>query len=121
ANERLVHVSVTPFGGDGPKSAWASSDLTLLAASGGLVLTGDKDRAPVRFGPAPQSWYHAAAEAAQAALIGLYERDHQSGCGQHVDVSVQQSANQVAASHMMTTLLGATVTHRAAGGLVYGG
>jgi benzylsuccinate CoA-transferase BbsE subunit len=112
ANERLVHVSVTPFGGDGLKAGWAASDLTLLAASGGLVLTGDKDRPPVRFGPAPQAWYHAAAEAAQAALIALYERDHHSGCGQHVDVSVQQAANQVAASHMQNVLLRSTVTQR---------
>lgn len=120
-NEALVHVSLTPFGETGPKAHWASSDLTLLAASGALGLTGDKDRPPVRFGPAPQAWYHAAAEGAQAALIALYERDNRSGRGQHVDVSVQQAANQVAASQMLTSLLGATPTRRMAGGVVYGG
>lgn len=71
-NETLVHVSITPFGETGPKARWESSDLTLLAASGALALTGDRDRPPVRFGPAPQAWHHAAAEAAQAALIALY-------------------------------------------------
>ena len=101
-NDALVHVSITPFGETGPKARWASSDLTLLAASGALALTGDKDRAPVRFGPAAQAWYHGAAEAAQAALIALYERDNRSGLGQHADVSVQQAANQIAASQMLT-------------------
>lgn len=120
-NEALVHVSVTPFGDSGPKAYWASSDLTLLAASGGLALTGDKDRPPVRFGPAPQAWHHAAAEAAQAALIALYERDNCSGRGQHADVSVQQAANQVAASQMLASPLAAAITKRMAGGVVYGG
>ena len=120
-NEALVHVSITPFGENGPKAGWASSDLTLLAASGALALTGDKDRPPVRFGPAPQAWHHAAAEAAHAALIALYERDNHSGRGQHADVSVQQAANQIAASQMLTSPLEASITKRMAGGVVYGG
>ena len=120
-NDALVHVSITPFGETGPKAHWAASDLTLLASSGALALTGDKDRPPLRFGPAPQAWHHGAAEAAQAALIALYERDNRSGLGQHADVSVQQAANQVAASQMLTSLLDASLTSRAAGGVVYGG
>ena len=120
-NDALVHVSITPFGETGPKAHWAASDLTLLASSGALALTGDKDRPPLRFGPAPQAWHHAAAEAAQAALIALYERDNRSGLGQHADVSVQQAANQVAASQMLTSLLDASLTSRTAGGVVYGG
>jgi crotonobetainyl-CoA:carnitine CoA-transferase CaiB-like acyl-CoA transferase len=120
-NDALVHVSITPFGESGPKAGWASSDLTLLAASGGLFLTGDRDRPPVRFGPAPQSWYHGASEAAGAALIALFERDNRSGRGQHVDVSVQQSANLVAATQMLAAPLGATRPGRIAGGVHYGG
>ncbi len=120
-NDALVHVSITPFGDTGPKAEWASTDLTLQAASGCLSLTGDKDRAPLRLAPAPQAWYHAAAEAAQAALIALYERQNRSGRGQHADVSVQQAANQIAASQMLTSALGATRTERIAGGVLYGG
>ena len=120
-NEALVHVSITPFGATGPKARWASSDLTLQAASGALVLTGDKDRAPLRISPALQAWYHGAAEAAHAALIALYERDHHSGRGQQADVSVQQATNQITASQMLTSALGATLTERTAGGVVYGG
>jgi len=120
-NDALVHVSITPFGATGPKADWASTDLTLQAASGCLSLTGDKDRAPLRLAPAPQAWYHAAAEGAQAALIALYERENRSGRGQHADVSVQQAANQIAASQMLTSALGATRTERIAGGVLYGG
>ncbi len=120
-NPALVHVSVTPFGQSGPKAGWASSDLTLLAASGALALTGDRDRAPLLIAPAPQAWLHAAAEAAQASLIALYERDHHSGVGQHADISVQQSAGQIAASQMLTTALNASMTRRYAGGVLYGG
>lgn len=120
-NPALVHVSVTPFGQSGPKAGWAASDLTLLAASGALTLTGDRDRAPLLIAPAPQAWLHAAAEAAQAALIALYERDHHSGLGQHADISVQQSAGQIAASQMLTAALNASMTRRYAGGVLYGG
>ncbi|MFN0026366.1 MAG: CaiB/BaiF CoA transferase family protein [Acidimicrobiales bacterium] len=120
-NPALVHVSVSPFGQSGPKARWAASDLTLLAASGALSLTGDRDRAPLLIAPAPQAWLHGAAEAAQAALIALYERDHHSGLGQHADVSVQQAANQIAASQMLTAALNASRTQRYAGGVLYGG
>ena len=47
-NPALIYVSITPFGQSGPKAAYVASDLTLLAAGGQLVLTGDDDRPPVR-------------------------------------------------------------------------
>jgi len=82
-NPALVHVSITPFGQDGPKARWATSDLVLLAAGGPLFLTGDDDRPPVRL-PVPQAWFHAAAEAAAAAMIAHHVRQR-TGRGQHVD------------------------------------
>ena len=66
ANPALITVSVSPFGGDGPKSSWPATDLTVCAASGIMSITGDADRPPVRVS-LPQSWYHAAADAACAA------------------------------------------------------
>ena len=64
-NPALIYVSITPFGQDGPKARWAATDLTVLAAGGPLILTGDDDRAPVRL-PVPQAFLHAGAEAAVA-------------------------------------------------------
>ncbi|MFN0089530.1 MAG: CaiB/BaiF CoA transferase family protein [Acidimicrobiales bacterium] len=103
-NPALVHVSITPFGGGGPKAQWPASDLTILAASGSLVLNGDEDRPPVRPGPEGQAGFHAAAEAAGAALIALHERAR-SGLGQHVDVSAAQAANQACISQMLAAAL----------------
>jgi crotonobetainyl-CoA:carnitine CoA-transferase CaiB-like acyl-CoA transferase len=89
-NPGLVHVSITPFGQDGPKAGWAATDLTVMAASACAYLSGDADRPPVRC-RVPQAHAHAGADAAVGALIAHFER-RRSGRGQHVDVSAQQSA-----------------------------
>ena len=47
-NPRLVLVSISAFGQDGPHAGWAASDLIVEAAACELFLTGDADRAPVR-------------------------------------------------------------------------
>jgi crotonobetainyl-CoA:carnitine CoA-transferase CaiB-like acyl-CoA transferase len=117
-NPRLIVVSITPFGQDGPKAQHAATDLTLLAAAGPLALTGDDDRPPVRVS-VPQAWLHAAADAAVGALVALHERSS-SGRGQHVDVSVQQSATLATQSHVLATPVGAEPAGRVAAGVRIG-
>jgi crotonobetainyl-CoA:carnitine CoA-transferase CaiB-like acyl-CoA transferase len=117
-NPALVYVSITPFGQDGPKAGWADTDLTVLAAGGPLVLTGDDDRAPVRL-PVPQAYLHAAAEAAVAALIAHHERQR-SGRGQHVCVSAQQAVALATQSYILSAALNAPQVLRSAGGLKHG-
>jgi crotonobetainyl-CoA:carnitine CoA-transferase CaiB-like acyl-CoA transferase len=95
-NPGIICVSITPFGTRGPRADWPATDLTVWAASGAHALAGDSDRAPVRTS-VPQSFLHAGADAAGAALIALQAR-HSSGLGQHVDVSAQQSSAQAALS-----------------------
>lgn len=87
-NPRLVVCSITPYGRSGPKAALRGSDLTALAASGNLFMTGDADRAPVRCSM-PVTHYHGAAEAALGVLFALWHRDR-TGSGQHVDVALQE-------------------------------
>jgi crotonobetainyl-CoA:carnitine CoA-transferase CaiB-like acyl-CoA transferase len=87
-NPRLVVASITPYGRSGPKAALRGSDLTALAASGNLFMTGDADRAPVRCSM-PVTHYHGAAEAALGVLFALWHRDR-TGSGQHVDVAMQE-------------------------------
>ncbi len=118
-NPALVHVSITPFGSSGPKTNWAATDLTIAASSGQMWLTGDKDRPPLRIG-IPQAFHHAAAEAASAVLIALYERDHHSGLGQHIDASAQHSLVQASQSMMLSHALDATPLTRIAGGVKVG-
>src|SRR6201996_4914734 len=86
---RLVYVSVTPFGRTGPKAGYAESDLTVWAAGGPLDPHRDRSRPPVRI-TVPQVYLHAGADAAAGALFALQAR-HQTGRGQHVDVSAQAS------------------------------
>jgi crotonobetainyl-CoA:carnitine CoA-transferase CaiB-like acyl-CoA transferase len=84
---QLIHVSITPFGEIGPKSNWASTDLTVTAASHAMWMTGDSDRAPLTCS-VPQAFFHAGTEAAAAIMVALAERES-SGLGQHIDVSAQ--------------------------------
>jgi len=117
-NPRIVTVSITPFGEDGPKADWAESDLVLLAAGGPLVLQGDDDRAPIRL-PVPQAYLHASAEAAVGALVAHHERER-SGLGQHVDVSAQQAVALATQSYILCDAIGAPEVRRTAGGLKHG-
>jgi crotonobetainyl-CoA:carnitine CoA-transferase CaiB-like acyl-CoA transferase len=119
-NPALIHVSITAFGSDGPKSGWAHSDLVLGAASGVSSLTGDEDRAPLRVS-LPQAFHHAAADGAGAALIALYDRQHHSGLGQHIDVSAQQSHSVATQSFLLSHPGNSVHAGRMAGGVRVGG
>jgi crotonobetainyl-CoA:carnitine CoA-transferase CaiB-like acyl-CoA transferase len=88
-NPRLIYVSITPYGQQGPKSRWPATDLTLEAAGGRVSLQGDPDRPPLPVGY-PQASFHAAGHAAADAVIALNEREL-SGLGQHLDTSMQES------------------------------
>jgi crotonobetainyl-CoA:carnitine CoA-transferase CaiB-like acyl-CoA transferase len=118
ANPSLVTVTISAFGETGPKADWLASDLTVAAASGQLILTGDDDRAPVRIS-VPQSYHHAALEAAIAALVALAARER-TGVGQHVDVSAQQAFMQATQGVMLTAAIGAPAIERRAGGVRLG-
>jgi crotonobetainyl-CoA:carnitine CoA-transferase CaiB-like acyl-CoA transferase len=85
---RLILCAITPYGTSGPKAGARGSDLTALAASGNLFMTGDADRAPVRCAM-PVTHYHGAAEAVFAVLSALWQRDR-TDQGQQVDVALQE-------------------------------
>jgi crotonobetainyl-CoA:carnitine CoA-transferase CaiB-like acyl-CoA transferase len=80
-----VWVRVTPFGLDGPRSSWSASDLGIMAASGNMYATGDRDRPPVRC-TEPSGYAHTGAETAMAVLTALA-----SGRPQVVDLSAQEA------------------------------
>lgn len=101
----LIHVSITPFGSSGPKALYADSDLVVWAAGGPLAPSRDNGGRPLRIS-VPQSYLHAAADAAAGALVALFAR-HASGRGQHVDISAQQSASLCT----LSTTLAAAVGH----------
>jgi crotonobetainyl-CoA:carnitine CoA-transferase CaiB-like acyl-CoA transferase len=117
-NPRTILVSMTPFGQAGPKAGWAASDLTIMAASGAMSLTGDDDRAPVRLS-LPQAMLHAGAEAGCGALIAHFARLN-DGLGQHVDVSAQEAAMMATQSMVLNAGWGEDLITRTSGGLKLG-
>lgn len=104
-NPRLVHVTISGFGSDGPKAQYADSELIVWSASGPLWPNRDCHGKPLRIS-APQAYLHASADAASGALLALFARNR-TGRGQHVDVSAQQSA----ALATMSAHLAAAVGH----------
>jgi crotonobetainyl-CoA:carnitine CoA-transferase CaiB-like acyl-CoA transferase len=116
-NPRLIYVSISAFGQDGPKAKYAASDLTIVAAGGTLIVQGDTDL-PLRVS-VPQAFFHASADAAAAALIAHHER-LRSGLGQHIDVSAQQATSVAAFSQPLTHALGTSSFQRWSGGVKIG-
>ena len=88
-NDRVVVVTVTPFGLDGPRAHQPATDLTIAALGGPVRLQGVPDRAPLRMS-IPQVWRHAGAEAAVASLVA-HRRMQTAGQAQFVDVSAQSA------------------------------
>jgi crotonobetainyl-CoA:carnitine CoA-transferase CaiB-like acyl-CoA transferase len=105
ANDRLVHVLVTPFGADGPRAVQPWSELTLAALGGPMSLQGVRERAPLRVS-VPQVWRHTGTEAAVAALVAL-RRMEATGAPQWVDVSAQAA--------MTWTMLNSMEAHQVQG------
>ena len=89
---RLVWCSITPFGRTGPRARWRGGDLVVVAMGGNMKVTGDPDRPPVRCSM-PTAYYHAAPEAALGILMALHQRED-TGRGQLVDVSLQETQLQ---------------------------
>jgi crotonobetainyl-CoA:carnitine CoA-transferase CaiB-like acyl-CoA transferase len=117
-NPAVVLMSITPFGQTGPKADWAASDLTALAASVTLQITGDDDRAPSRVS-VPQAFLHAGAEAAVGALIA-YAGRLRDGVGQHVDVSAQAATAMATQSWILHHGWGESEMLRLGGGIQLG-
>ena len=88
-NPKLVMVSVTAFGQDGPYANYLASDIVGMALGGFMYLTGDDDRPPIRIS-FPHFYLHGGAAGATAAMLAHAYRVT-SGHGQYVDVSCQQA------------------------------
>lgn len=98
-NPRLIQVSITPFGAEGPKRDYADAELVLWAAGGPLHPNRDLEGPPLRIS-VPQAYLHGAADAAAGALVAHFARV-QTGLGQKVEISVQQSVLQATlATHL---------------------
>jgi crotonobetainyl-CoA:carnitine CoA-transferase CaiB-like acyl-CoA transferase len=103
-NPGVIYVSITPFGGYGPKAGYADTDLVLWAAGGPLFPHRDGDQPPVRIS-VPQAYVNAGADAVGGALIALWHRAA-TGEGQQVSVSVQVSVAQATVGKILAGAVG---------------
>ncbi|MBV1918421.1 MAG: CoA transferase [Sphingomonadaceae bacterium] len=93
ALSRLIHVSITPFGPDGPRHDEHTSDLTIMASGGVAIVCGydDHELPPVRptggHGFAMGEHY-----AVMSVMTALIAREFDDG-GQRIDVSLNAAAN----------------------------
>jgi crotonobetainyl-CoA:carnitine CoA-transferase CaiB-like acyl-CoA transferase len=90
SHKKLIWASITPFGPEEPYRDYKDSDIVIMGMSGTLYQTGETDGPPVHVS-VPQACLHAGADTAVGCMIAYYHRE-KTGEGQHVDVSMQQSA-----------------------------
>src|SRR5690606_7782552 len=70
-NPRLVHVSVTPFGQEGPWANYASNDLVANALSGSASVGGNAETPPLT-GYGNQTYHTVGYYVATCALAAVY-------------------------------------------------
>lgn len=89
-NPRIVMASISNFGQSGPYRDYRAEEIVLYAMSGGMSLTGDRDKPPLNSGTLITQY-----TAGMHAYIGILMAVHRRGIegdGEYVDVSIQESA-----------------------------
>ncbi len=89
-NDKIVYCSISGFGQTGPFRDYPGYDLTVLAYSGLLSITGENGRPPVKFG-VPMADITAGLFADIAVLSALLERSR-SGKGQYIDMAMYDTS-----------------------------
>ncbi|MHB8105457.1 MAG: CaiB/BaiF CoA transferase family protein, partial [Dehalococcoidales bacterium] len=110
-NKKLIWASITPFGTEEPYRDYKDSDIVVMGMSGTLYQTGEADGPPVHIS-LPQACLHAGADAAVGCMMAYYHRE-KTGEGQHVDVSMQQSAAWFQANAIPSYELNGSILKRA--------
>ena len=86
---KLILVSVTGFGQDGPYSHYKTPDIVGNAMGGLLYISGDPTMAPCN-PPETQSYYYGSLFACYGVMLALWQRETR-GIGAWVDTSIQAS------------------------------
>jgi crotonobetainyl-CoA:carnitine CoA-transferase CaiB-like acyl-CoA transferase len=86
---KLILVSLTGFGQDGPYAHYKAPDIVGTAMGGLLYISGDPKLTPCN-PPETQSYYYASLFAAYGAMLALWQRETR-GIGAYVDASIQAS------------------------------
>ena len=106
----LIHARVTPFGDEGPWSAFKGSDLVHLAL-GGVMMNCGYDPAPdgtYDLPPiAPQMWHasHIAGEQMSMAILAALMFRFRTGKGQHVSCAIHEAVAKCTEVDLMTWIM----------------
>jgi crotonobetainyl-CoA:carnitine CoA-transferase CaiB-like acyl-CoA transferase len=118
-NPKLIMISITPFGQDGPYSQYQNEEIVTYALSGIMSISGLAEREPLKHG-GMQSQYEGGLSGTVGALAALYARD-MLGEGQQVDVSLQDVVSSTLVIHQpMYGWTGAVQGRRRPSGSNYG-
>ncbi len=113
-NPGLVMTSLSNFGQTGPYRDWLATELTLNALSGMMLLTGHREREPLRLGM--NQVQYSAGCAAAIATLAAYRYHRLTGCGQHVDVSLLEPFLNMLHQQLMRYVYIGSVQARAGSG-----
>jgi crotonobetainyl-CoA:carnitine CoA-transferase CaiB-like acyl-CoA transferase len=86
---RLVRVSISPFGADGPWTGRAASEFTLQGWCASMGLRGAQDSPPLAAAGSLGAWATGAMSA--LAAVSFLRASRRAGCGYSVDVSMLES------------------------------
>ncbi|MBI3744391.1 MAG: CoA transferase [Chloroflexi bacterium] len=103
-NEKVVLTSITGFGQTGPYKDFKSDEMIAMAMGGVMHSNGVPVRPPVR-SRMPLMSYLSSMHAAQGTLMALRARKR-TGKGQHVDISMQETASTMLCEFGVNSYLG---------------
>ncbi len=86
---KLILVSLTGFGQDGPYAHYKAPDIVGTAMGGLLYISGDPELTPCN-PPETQAYYYASLFASYGVMLALWQRETR-GIGAHIDTSIQAS------------------------------
>ena len=101
-NKALIYCSITGFGQDGPYATRAGYDYIIQGMSGLMSITGEPDGPPLKTGVAVTDIF-TGIYASTAILAALHQRK-ETGLGQHIDMSLLDSAVAILANQGMNYL-----------------
>ena len=101
-NPRLVYCSITGFGQTGPYAHRAGYDYIIQGMSGLMSITGEPNGPPIRAGVAITDLF-TGIYATTAILAALHQRSS-TGRGQHIDMSLLDTAVSVTANQALNYL-----------------
>ena len=89
SNPKLILLSISMFGQDGPWRDWKAGEVNLHAISGLMSITGDPEREPLKNG-GHQALYNTGINAFTAATMAIYAQQVR-GIGQFVEVTAYET------------------------------